>query len=107
MQQIIEKTAKQAGIHKQVTPGLLRDMFVVRSVKGGMKLEDALEKIGLSKNSYDYARKSVLHLSSGNFAMISSSLLYMYSTKEYVSFHVGLFLSVPGCSFMLLLYSIE
>lgn len=54
---VITDAAKQAEIHKQVTPGLLRDMFVVRSVKGGMKLEDALEKIGLSKNSYDYARK--------------------------------------------------
>ncbi len=57
LEQIITEVAKQADIRKQVTPGLLRDMFVVRSVKGGMKLEDALEKIGLSKNSYDYARK--------------------------------------------------
>lgn len=32
-------------------------MFVVRSVKDDTKLEDALEKIGLSPNSYDYARK--------------------------------------------------
>lgn len=54
---VITDTAKQADVRKQVTPGLLRDMFVVRSIKGGMKLEDALEKIGLSKNSYDYARK--------------------------------------------------
>jgi site-specific recombinase XerD len=57
LEQVITEAAKQADIRKQATPGLLRDMFVVRSVKGGMKLEDALEKIGLSKNSYDYARK--------------------------------------------------
>jgi integrase len=54
---VITDVSKQANIPKKVTPGLLRDMFVVRSVKGGMKLEDALEKIGLSTKSYDYARK--------------------------------------------------
>lgn len=57
LETVITEATKRGDIHKQVTPGLLRDMFVVRSVKGGMKLEDALEKIGLSKNSYDYARK--------------------------------------------------
>jgi site-specific recombinase XerD len=49
--------AKGADITKKVSAGSLRDMFVVRSVKQGMKLEDAFEKIGLAKNSYDDARK--------------------------------------------------
>lgn len=57
IEKIIIEAAKQADIRKKVTPGLLRDMFVVRSVKGGMELDDALEKIGLAKKSYDYARK--------------------------------------------------
>jgi transposase len=35
----------------------LRGMFVVRSVKHGMRLDEALEKIGLSKSSYDDAWK--------------------------------------------------
>jgi site-specific recombinase XerD len=48
---------KQADITKKVSAGSLRDMFVVRSVKQGMKLEDIFEKIGLAKNSYDDARK--------------------------------------------------
>jgi hypothetical protein len=37
--------------------GILRDLFVVRSVKRGMMLEEVFEKIGLAKNSYDDARK--------------------------------------------------
>lgn len=39
-------------------------MFVVRSVEHGMKLEEAFEKIGLSKNSYDDARKKYGRLTS-------------------------------------------
>ena len=42
----------------------MRDMFVVRSVRHGMKLEEAFEKIGLSKNSYDDARKKYGRLTS-------------------------------------------
>ena len=32
-------------------------MFVVRSVKHGMRLEEAFEKVSLAKYSYDDARK--------------------------------------------------
>ena len=57
MTQLINDAAKAAGIRKKVSAGILRDTFVVRSIKRGMKPEDAFEKIGLSKNSYDDARK--------------------------------------------------
>jgi hypothetical protein len=53
-----------ASISKKVTPGILRDMFVVRSVRQGMTLEAAFEKIGLSKSSYDDARKKYGQLTS-------------------------------------------
>ena len=55
--ELLTAVAKQAGITKRVSVSLLRDLFVVRSVKRGMKLEDAFEKIGLARNSYDDARK--------------------------------------------------
>ena len=41
----------------RVVKGILWDMFVVRSVKDGLKLEETFEKIGLDKNSYDDSRK--------------------------------------------------
>jgi integrase/recombinase XerD len=50
-------TAKEAGIIKKVTPGALRDLCVVRGVRSGEKFETMFERIGLSKNSYDDARK--------------------------------------------------
>jgi len=54
---ILAEAGRRAEIRKQVTASILRDMFVVRTVKNGGRLEDAFEKIGLSKTSYDDARK--------------------------------------------------
>lgn len=45
------------GLVRRVTVSILRDLFVVRSVKRGMKLEEAFEKIGLARKSYDDALK--------------------------------------------------
>ncbi len=53
----VRTNLSQLGIHKRVTVGILRDLFVVWSVKRGMTLEEVFEKIGLTKNSYDDARK--------------------------------------------------
>lgn len=64
IEQLLTQTARQASISKHVTASILRDMFVVRSVKRGMKLDEALEKIGLSKTSYDDARKKYGRLTS-------------------------------------------
>jgi hypothetical protein len=55
--ELLADAGKRAKITKKVTASILRDMFVVRGVKRGEKLEDLFEKLGLSKNSYDDARK--------------------------------------------------
>ena len=62
---LLNDAAKEAGITKPVSMGALRDMFVVRGVKQGQKLEELFEKIGLSKNSYDDARKKYGRLTRG------------------------------------------
>jgi site-specific recombinase XerD len=64
IEQLLKEAAREANISKPVTASTLRDLFVVRSVKHGMKLEEAFEKIGLSKNSYDDARKKYGRLTS-------------------------------------------
>jgi len=57
IEQILAESGRKAEITKKVTASILRDMFVIRSVRQGMSLEEAFEKIGLSKSSYDDARK--------------------------------------------------
>jgi site-specific recombinase XerD len=61
---LLASAAKQAKLHKKVTAGILRDTFVVRSVKRGMKLEDALRKIGLSEATWEDARLKYVRLAS-------------------------------------------
>jgi site-specific recombinase XerD len=61
---LLTGAAKQAKIQKKVTAGILRDTFVVRSLKRGMKLEDVLHKIGLSESSWEDARKKYTRLTS-------------------------------------------
>lgn len=62
--QLLAEAAREANIHKEVSASTLRDMFVVRGVKHRMQLEEASEKVGLSKNSYDDARKKYGRLTS-------------------------------------------
>lgn len=57
IEQLLAQAKTDAQISKPVTASILRDMFVIRSVKRGGRLEEAFEKIGLSKSSYDDARK--------------------------------------------------
>lgn len=64
LEQLLAEAARNAKITKKVSAGVLRDMFVVRSVKQGTKLEEAFAKIGLSKSSYDDARKKYGRLTS-------------------------------------------
>ena len=64
IEQLLAEAGKSARISKKVTAGILRDMFVVRSVKRGMRMEEAFEKIGLAKTSYDDARKKYGRLTS-------------------------------------------
>jgi hypothetical protein len=65
IEQLLAEAGKSAKITKKVTAGILRDMFVVLSVKHGMRMEEAFEKIGLAKTSYDDARKKYGRLTSG------------------------------------------
>lgn len=57
LEQVLAQAKSDAKISKPVTASILRDMFVIRCVKRGGRLEEAFEKIGLSKSSYDDARK--------------------------------------------------
>jgi site-specific recombinase XerD len=62
---LLADSAKRAGVHKKVAAGILRDTFVVRSLKQGAKIEDVLLKIGLSESSWEDARTKYLRLASG------------------------------------------
>jgi site-specific recombinase XerD len=61
---LIAEAGKNAKITKEVSATTLRDMFVVRSVKQGERLEDVLEKLGLARTSFDDAKKKYLQLTS-------------------------------------------
>ena len=61
---LLADTARHANLHKKVTANILRDTFVIRSLKQGMKLEDVLEKIGLSASTWEDAQKKYLKLAS-------------------------------------------
>src|SRR6266487_4742767 len=45
IEMLLTETAKQAGVQKKVTAGILRDTFVVRSLKRGEGIENVLRKI--------------------------------------------------------------
>jgi len=62
IEKLLSKAGQNARIEKGITASLLRDMFVIRSVNQGMRMEEAFEKIGLSKSSYDDARKKYRRL---------------------------------------------
>jgi len=62
---LLSESGRQAKVTKKVTASILRDTFVVRSVKRGMKLEDAPRKIGLSESSWEDARLKYTRLASG------------------------------------------
>ena len=57
LEKLLAEAKSRAGITKPVTAGTLRDLFVVRGVKRGEKLDDLLEKIGLARTSFDDAKK--------------------------------------------------
>lgn len=59
---LLAETAKHARLQKKVTAGILRDTFVVRSLKQGVKLEDVLQKIGLTDSTWEDARKKYMKL---------------------------------------------
>jgi integrase/recombinase XerD len=56
MRQLLTEATRAAGLRKKVTAGILRDTFVVRSLRQGMPIADVLKKIGLSDRTWDDAK---------------------------------------------------
>src|SRR5947199_1000007 len=65
IEMILTDTAKRAGLQKKVTAGILRDTFVVRSLKRGEGIEGVLKKIGLSETTWEDAKEKYLKLAMG------------------------------------------
>jgi site-specific recombinase XerD len=63
IEMLLSETAKRAGLRKKVTAGILRDSFVVRSLKRGEGIDNVLRKIGLSESTWEDARIKYLKLS--------------------------------------------
>ena len=62
IEMLLSEVTKKAGLQKKVTAGILRDTFVVRSLKRGEVVEDVLRKIGLSESTWQDAREKYLKL---------------------------------------------
>lgn len=62
IEQLLTTTAKEAGITKAVTPSILRDVHVVRSIRRGGREDEVFERIGLAKSGWDDARKKYRRL---------------------------------------------
>lgn len=65
IEMLLSETAKRAGLRKKVTAGILRDSFVVRSLKRGEAIDNVLRKIGLSESTWEDARIKYQKLSAG------------------------------------------
>jgi site-specific recombinase XerD len=63
IEMLLSDTAKRAGVRKKVTAGILRDTFVVRSLKRGEGVEAVLRKIGLNESTLEHAKEKYLRLS--------------------------------------------
>lgn len=64
IEQLLSASARTAGIQKKVTASMLRDSFVVRSLRQGMPLDEVLQKIGLSDYTWKDARHKYERLAS-------------------------------------------
>ncbi len=65
IEMLLSDMAKKAGVQKKVTAGILRDTFVVRSLKRGEEIETVLKKIGLSETTWEDAKEKYLKLAMG------------------------------------------
>ncbi len=65
IEMLLSKTADMAGLQKKVTAGILRDTFVVRSLKRGEGIEIVLKKIGLSEITWEDAKEKYEKLAMG------------------------------------------
>jgi site-specific recombinase XerD len=62
---LLTDVAKRAGVQKKVTAGILRDTYVVRSLKRGEGIEHVLKKIGLTESTWEDAKLKYQKLSAG------------------------------------------
>jgi len=62
IEMLLADIAKKAGVQKKVTAGILRDTFVVRSVKRGEGIENVLRKIGLNESTWEDAKEKYQRL---------------------------------------------
>src|SRR5437879_673250 len=62
IEMLLSDVAKKAGVQKRVTAGILRDTFVVRSLKRGEGIENVLRKIGLNEYTWEYAKEKYQRL---------------------------------------------
>src|SRR5256885_5868564 len=65
IEMLLSDVAKKAQLQKKVTAGILRDTFVVRSLKRGEGIESVLRKIGLNESTWEDAKEKYLRLSAG------------------------------------------
>jgi len=65
IEMLLSDVAKRAAVRKKVTAGILRDTFVVRSLKRGEGIEDVLKKIGLSETTWEDAKEKYEKLAMG------------------------------------------
>jgi hypothetical protein len=61
----LEGVAKRVNLQKKVTAGILRDSFVVRSIKRGEDIDLVLKKIGLTESTWEDAKIKYQKLSAG------------------------------------------
>jgi site-specific recombinase XerD len=65
IEMLLSDIAKRAGVQKKVTAGILRDTYVVRSLKRGEGIENVLKKIGLSETTWEDAKEKYVKLAMG------------------------------------------
>jgi site-specific recombinase XerD len=65
IEMLLAGVAKRANLQKKVTAGILRDSFVVRSIKRGEDIDLVLRKIGLTESTWEDAKIKHQKLSAG------------------------------------------
>jgi len=65
IEMLLSDVAQRAGVQKKVTAGILRDTFVVWSLKRGEGIETVLKKIGLNESTWEDAKEKYEKLAMG------------------------------------------
>ena|SRR6266566_9949657 len=65
IEMLLSDVAQRAGVQKKVTAGILRDTYVVWSLKRGEGIETVLKKIGLNESTWEDAKEKYEKLAMG------------------------------------------